>query len=122
MSQIFLKDYAQNETEISESSDIKNLRQIANTELKKLLQERQSNLIVFPPQIGFHYDGIEDRCIIKLRESNDKAYIKAEDLLGYVGISDTFLNIGTRFTDETKEDFLLHYMLQKVLKINIFKF
>ncbi|MDE6479711.1 MAG: McrC family protein [Muribaculaceae bacterium] len=122
MSLIQIQDYDRNENEILDAEDIKNLRLVANTELKQLLSDNNTHLLVFPPRIGGNFDGIDDKYIIKLRESNNKAYIKAEDVLGYVGIGNTFLSIGTRFTGNAKEDFLLHYMLQKVLRINIFKY
>lgn len=138
MAQIKIVDYY--ERVVEDKKDIENLRLIANTKLEQLSTDSQAQLIVYPPRVGDNYDGVEDKFIITLRETSGKARIKAEDLLGFIGVGDTLLTIGTRFTGnftkktaekedkeekteekkEEKEDFLLHYMLQKVLKINIF--
>ena len=105
---------------ITNIQDIENLRKIANKPLKELIKNRNSQLIVFPKKVGDNYDGVEDSKIINMSESGDTAFVEATDLLGFIGIDDTFLSIGTRFTgDIDKEDFFLHYLLQKVLKINI---
>lgn len=105
---------------ITNIHDIENLRKIANKPLKELTKNWNSRLIVFPKEIGDNYDGVEDSKIINMSESGDTAFVEATDLLGFIGIDDTFLSIGTRFTgDKDKEDFFLHYLLQKVLKINI---
>lgn len=119
-SPIRLIDYQ--ELSIDNPGDIKNLEEIANTELKELCERSNSRLIVFPRNIGEHGDDIGKKEIISLRKSGGKAFIKPTDLLGFIGVNDTFLSIGTRFTGngEGQEDYLLHYMLQKVLKINIF--
>lgn len=119
MSYISILDYK--DTEILNPDDIENLRVIANTDLSKLEIDNRGQIIVFPPKIGDHYDEIEKKQIINLRGTSEKAIIKANDLLGYMGVNDTFLSIGTRFTGDCEEDYFLHYMLQKVLKINIFR-
>ena len=119
MSHIRTLDYK--DTEILDTNDIENLRVIANTDLSKLSIDNRGQIIVFPPKIGDHYDEIGKKQIITLRGTSEKSIIKADDLLGYVGVNDTFLTIGTRFTGDAEEDYFLHYMLQEVLKINIFR-
>lgn len=105
---------------ITNIHDIENLRKIANKPLKELIKNWNSKLIVFPKEIGDNYDDVGDSKIINMSESGDTAFVEATDLLGFIGIEDTLLSIGTRFTgDKDKEDFFLHYLLQKVLKINI---
>ena len=94
---------------ITNKHDIENLRKIANKPLKELTKNWDSQLIVFPKEIGDNYDGVEDSKIINMSESGDTAFIETTDLLGFIGIDDTFLSISTRFTgDKDKEDFFLH--------------
>ncbi len=40
-------------------------------------------------------------------------------MVGFIGRNNTHLTIHSRFTDWGKEDFFLHYMLQKVAKVNL---
>ena len=41
-------------------------------------------------------------------------------MVGFIGRNNTHLSIHSRFADNGKEDFFLHYMLQRVAKINLF--
>lgn len=121
MGYIRIKDYE--EKELGDSSDIKNIQLIANVGLLELCKQSDAQMIVFPSSLGAHYDGIETQEIISLINRGGKYFIKAGDLLGFIGVGGTYLSIGTRFTSsevEGKEDYLLYYMLQKVLRINIF--
>lgn len=105
---------------ITNKQDIENLRKIANKPLKEITKEWNTQLILFPKRIGDNYDGVENKKIINLSESGGTAFVEATDLLGFIGVNDTLLSIGTRFTGgKDSEDFFLHYLLQKVLKINI---
>lgn len=119
---IRILDY--NKITINNLRDIENLRMVSNKEISSVCGEQNSKIIVFPSYLGQYYDGIEEKKIIELSEKpNGEAEIKALDILGFIGVDNTFLQIGTRFTGETDiEDFFLQYLLQKVLKINIFKF
>lgn len=120
MSNLYLKDYGK--LLVNDSEDIAHLRLIANKPLKDIIDN--DRLLVYPHKLGAHFDGIEDNKIIALHEGADDATIEADDMLGFIGIGDTHLTIGTRFTAHDanpKDDFLLHYMLKKTLSLNIFR-
>lgn len=65
-------------------------------------------------------DKIEKKDIITYQYSND--IIKTYNIAGFIGINDTILTIKSRFTedkDNNNNDYFLHYMLAKVLNINM---
>ncbi|MDE6416132.1 MAG: McrC family protein [Duncaniella sp.] len=121
MSTIRLKDYCDT-TIIEDTDDINNIRRIANIGIEELCKREKASIIVYPDKVGRNYDGIEQSQIISMNESAGNAFIKSGDILGFIGVNGTYLSIGTRFTGDKDftDDYLLHYMLGKVLKINIF--
>lgn len=117
-----LKDYKSKT--IHDQTDIENLRLIANHSLKTLCKERGSDLIVFPRNFEKLKDEDEGKAIISMVEGKDSATITPSDMLGFIGVNNTYLSIGTRFSGsreggEDKGDYLLHYMLEKVFQIKI---
>ena len=118
------------------------LQLVANKSLKELCKNQ--SLLVFPQCLGEHDDGIEDQFIVQLEGSAkfndedkiiscDDVKIKTGNLMGFIGFSGkgchgTKLEIRSRFaenaennkTENNNQDFFLHYMLEKVFKINLF--
>ena len=118
------------------------LQLVANKSLKDLCKNQ--SLLVFPQCLGEHDDGIEDQFIVQLEGSAkfndedkivscDDVKIKTGNLMGFIGFSGkechgTKLEIRSRFaenaenskTENNNQDFFLHYMLEKVFKINLF--
>lgn len=116
------------------------LQLVANKSLKDLCKNQ--SLLVFPQCLGEHDDGIEDQFIVQFEGSAkfndedkivscDDVKIKTGNLMGFIGFSGkgchgTKLEIRSRFTENGEEtenknqDFFLHYMLEKVFKINLF--
>lgn len=116
------------------------LQLVANKSLKDLCKNQ--SLLVFPQCLGEHDDGIEEQFIVQFEGSAkfndedkivscDDVKIKTGNLMGFIGFSGkgchgTKLEIRSRFTENGEEtenknqDFFLHYMLEKVFKINLF--
>lgn len=115
------------------------LQLVANKSLKDLCKNQ--SLLVFPQCLGEHDDGIEEQFIVQLEGSAkfndedkmiscDDVKIKTGNLMGFIGFSGkgchgTKLEIRSRFAENNKaennnQDFFLHYMLEKVFKINLF--
>ncbi len=118
------------------------LQLVANKSLKELCKNQ--SLLVFPQCLGEHDDGIEDQFVVQLEGSAkfndedkiiscDDVKIKTGNLMGFIGFSGkgchgTKLEIRSRFaenaennkTENNNQDFFLHYMLEKVFKINLF--
>ena len=104
----------------------KDLSNIANLPLKELCAKNPS-LIVFPKILGETRDGIENQKIFEMSGSFENplnAKIATGNLMGFVGSGETQLEITSRFTPheqgKPKEDFFLHYMLEKVFALNLF--
>ena len=118
------------------------LQLVANKSLKEMCKNQ--SLLVFPQCLGEHDDGIEDQFVVQLEGSAkfndedkivscDDVKIKTGNLMGFIGFSGkgchgTKLEIRSRFsenadnnkTENNNQDFFLHYMLEKVFKINLF--
>ena len=74
------------------------------------------DVLVFPRDINECKDKIRDNYIISLQGDQ----ISTNNIMGFVGVNGTQLDIRSRFADNDKEDYFLHYMLQKVFSINLF--
>ncbi|MDR1786911.1 MAG: restriction endonuclease [Treponema sp.] len=90
------------------------LAAIANKSLIDL-QRDNPDLLVFPQTLGQYNDDVEKHHIFSL--SDDK--LTTYNLMGFVGRNDTRLTISSRFARDDTHDYFLHYMLCKVLSLNI---
>lgn len=97
--------------------DLPNLQKIADINISKLSFDDNPNLLIFPHDLNQHGDKIGDNCIISLNHRNE---ISTSNIMGFVGINETQLDIKSRFAKEDKEDYFLHYMLERVFSINLF--
>lgn len=95
-------------------SDIENLRKIANVPINKISLDDNSNLLVFPRDWNHYGDEISESQILSISEYD----ISTGNIMGFVGVNDTQLDITSRFSKV--QDYFLHYMLQKVFSINLF--
>lgn len=94
----------------------KDLVCISNKQIGNLTLEDNPNLLVFPRDLHRYGDEISENCIISMR--NDE--ISTGNIMGFVGVNDTQLDIKSRFAKVDEDDYFLHYMLQKVFSINLF--
>lgn len=95
--------------------EIEDLKEIGNKKISEL-KDRDSNqsLLIFPDNSS-RKDKIEDKEVFSL--SNEK--LTTHNIMGFIGRNKTQLTIQSRFAQNNK-DYFLHYMLQKVLSINLF--
>ena len=89
---------------------------IADKQFGNLTTEDNSNLLVFPRDLHRYGDEISENCILSIRGDE----ITTGNVMGFVGINDTQLDIKSRFTKVDGEDFFLHYFFKKVFSINLF--
>lgn len=103
-------------------NSIKDLDQIANRSIKSLIKENQ-NLLLFPANLNEYSDGLDDEnaWIFTLIDDQNISKLTTGNIMGFVGRNDTKLTISSRFYPKGN-DYFLHYMLQKVFAINIFRF
>ena len=110
------------------------LQAVAGIPLESLCKDNPS-LLVFPHCLGEHQDGIERLRIFDLEGgpkyeggriiSCDQVKVRTGNLMGFLGFSGrgfhgTRVSIRSRFDCNCEKDFFLHYMLEKVFKINLF--
>jgi len=87
-----------------------NLRKIAEVDLRN----PAPGLLLFPQSFENFND---DRICWLSSDQDDRLIITTGNIMGFVGINGAELTISSRFAQE--HDYFLHYMLQKVLAINV---
>ena len=114
MSQIITTD--NHNKQIDSEPDLLNLAKIADVKIKDLTLDDNPNLLIFPRDLHQYGDEISDSNIISLADNQ----ISTNNIMGFVGLGDTQLDIRSRFAQDDGRDYFLHYMLQKVFSINLF--
>lgn len=101
-------------------NDVAALFPIADKSISQLCRENE-NLLVFPYSIEDTDDRIGDASVLNIINTDDpeKVTINTANIMGFIGVENLQIKIKSRF-DEGRDDFLLHYMLQKVLSFNLF--
>lgn len=89
---------------------------IANKPISNISLDDNPNLLVFPRDLHRYGDEISESHIISMRGDE----ISTGNIMGFVGVKDTHLDIKSRFAKVDEDDYFLHYMLQKVFSINLF--
>jgi len=95
------------------SQYIEDLTPIANHSIAYLLSGNP-NLLVFPQSLEKYLN----KPIFKIEGD----WLYTNNIMGFVGRNTSKVTITSRFAKDDKNDFFLHYMLQKVLATNIFNF
>ena len=83
----------------------------------KELDKREKGLLIFPHSLGANGDDIGAQNLFEIVGGR----LKAGNVMGFFCVDDTQIAIHSRF-DSSDKQFFLHYMLQKVLGINILNF
>jgi len=93
---------------------------IADKPIADLCRDNE-NLLIFPYSIEESNDKIGASSIMTLQNTGnkDEICISTGNVMGFIGVGDLQVKIKSRF-DNGRDDFLLHYMLQKVLSFNLF--
>lgn len=101
-------------------NDVAALFPIADKTIAELCRENE-NLLIFPFSIESSDDRIGDSSVMNILNTDDpeKVRISTGNVMGFIGVGDLQIKIKSRF-DTGRDDFLLHYMLQKVLSFNLF--
>ena len=90
-------------------SDLKNLAPVADKKIGELVSEKNNpNLLIFPHGLNSAKDKIGDEKIFTLENADDffTAKISTGNLMGFIGIKDTQLEIYSRFDSGTDDYFL----------------
>lgn len=109
-----------NQSKVYNRDMIKDLFPIADRSIIDICKEND-NLLIFPDALDRTNDKIGQSSLINIKSTQDPNMAKIEtgNIMGFVGVGRTMLKIQSRF-DQNRGDFFLHYMLQKVLSLNLF--
>lgn len=100
--------------------EMSDLLPLGNKPLKVLCTEHE-NLLVFPPDLSETEDRLGEDPIFEFEYGDEQHWIiTTKNVMGFVGRKNQKLRIYSRF-DTKEHDFFLHYMIQKVLSINLFE-
>lgn len=100
------------------------LQNIANRRISELLDENGNNLLVYPHSFELCEDESGNLPLLSIqtcwKETRcTKVILETGNIAGFIGIDGKTVSIHSRFTPNNTEDFFLHYMLSKVLCINV---
>ena len=100
--------------------DVAPLFPIADKTIAELCRENE-NLLIFPYSIESCDDRIGEASVMSILNTDDpnKVCISTNNVMGFIGVDNLQIKIKSRF-DIGRDDYLLHYMLQKVLSFNLF--
>lgn len=101
-------------------TDISALFPLADKTIAQLCQANE-NLLVFPYSLSEADDKVGNSPIMSIlnTDDSDKVRIATGNVMGFIGVGNLQVKIKSRF-DSGRNDYLLHYMLQKVLSVNLF--
>ena len=93
---------------------------IAGKTIASLCEENEG-LLIFPYNIENSDDRIGESSIMHILNTDNPEVVSIAtgNIMGFIGIGDLKVKIKSRF-DVGRDDYFLHYMLQKVLSFNLF--
>lgn len=102
------------------------LQKISNKKVSDLLDENGNDLLIYPHSFSLCKDEAGKQYLFSLHaqwkeKQCTKFLLETGNMVGFIGVNGKSISIHSRFSQNTGEDFFLHYMLSKVLCINIVK-
>ncbi len=94
------------------AKDLANFQQIAKININN--QDANANFLFFSNQ--------KEKIIAERVFTLDNNILTTNNIMGFIGLNGSELTIQSRFADDKddKQDYFLHYMLQKVFSINLY--
>ena len=116
MKSLILTDNNKN-GKIVDKDSVEVLRKISDKTINELI-ELYPNLLIFPTSLNTYNENIENDKIFSIKF--DKVF--THNIVGFIGINNISISIGSRFDDSSQNEYFLQYMLSKVFAINIVDF
>ena len=109
-----------NDKQTFQRKDVAALFPIADKTIAELCRENE-NLLIFPFSIETSDDRIGESSVMSILNTADPDTVRIStgNVMGFIGVGNLHVKINSRF-DVGRDDYLLHYMLQKVLSFNLF--
>lgn len=119
-----LKDNSKYSVTTDNLNDVLLLQNIANRNISELADEYDNSILIYPYSFKECEDRLGKQQLILLQATWNgnkctKVNLETGNVVGFIGINGLSVSIHSRFSRNTDEDFFLHYMLQKVLNINV---
>jgi len=102
--------------------EVADLYCITDKTIDQICKENEG-VMLFPNNIEQSNDRIGQSHILNLinTDNPERVRIQTGNIMGFIGIGNTLVKIGSRF-DCGRDDYFLHYMLRKVLSLNLIDF
>ena len=97
-------------------AQLPNLLKLSEKPIQEISLEEHPNLLIFPRNFNTYGDKIGKERIFEINGD----YMVTGNIMGFVGYNGTQVCIRSRFAKDGGKDYFLHYMLQKVLCMNVF--
>jgi len=102
------------------TENVEKVLPFANTPLSSLVDDKGISLLVFPLSFQECEDRIGRQHLFDIAPKGNNYVVKTGNLAGFIGLNDMYITIRSRFGTENGDDYFLHYMLKKVLSVNLF--
>ena len=102
------------------TENVERLLPFANTPVSSLVDDKGKPLLVFPLSFQECEDCIGKQHLFDIAPKGNSYVVKTGNLAGFIGLNDMYITIRSRFGTENGDDYFLHYMLKKVLSVNLF--
>ncbi len=121
---IILKDNTKYSSTLDRIEDYLSLQNVANRKISELLDDKGNDLLIYPYSFCHCEDETGKQHLFSLQthwheKQCTKAILETGNMVGFIGVNGKSVSIHSRFSRNAKEDFFLHYMLYKVLCINV---
>jgi len=106
----------------SSKINAEDLRALSSSTIGELMADEECEVLVWPNSFNEGYDELKDQYIFRITEKDGKTIdsVTTNNVVGFIGKSNTDIRIHSRFASSNDNDFFLYYMLEKVMAINTF--
>ena len=106
----------------SSKINAEDLRALSSSTIGELMADEECEVLVWPNSFNEGYDELKDQYIFRITEKDGKTIdsVTTNNVVGFIGKSNTDIRIHSRFAFSNDNDFFLYYMLEKVMAINTF--
>ena len=120
---MILTDNTRHVSSVDNVKEYLSLNNIANRTISELLDDSDNDILIYPHSFSLCEDKIGSEYLFSLQtnwkeKECTKAILETGNIAGFIGANGQSVSIHSRFSKNEK-DFFLHYMLQKVLCLNI---
>lgn len=106
-----------NNGELIEDNEYADLMEISDIKLSEIQTEDYPNIFLFPDSIEGFERNLGRRTICHIEDKK----LFTDRIVGFIGRNSTHLSINSRFVQGSNRDYFLHYMLQKVSRIDLLR-